>query len=165
MTKENLHHDLKEATEKLLEIARKYSWNTVSENCLYIMSEIQDPPEKDLFEQRRIKNEVNQKKELKPLQDAVSALEGIWGNLYDVNLYVYKSTSKLTVVEIQYYPKSSLDKDYFEKVKFNDPMLHCKVAIPSYSNGDNSKFDINWESGGFRHKWKMYWWRKGRKRS
>lgn len=164
MTKENLHYDLEEATEKLLGIARDRSWNTISNNCLYIISEIKDSNGKNFFEQRLIRKKVNRNKKPKPLQLAISELESIYENLYDVNLHVFHSTLKQTVVEIQFYPKSSLDKDYVEKVKDNDPMLHCKVAIPPYSNDDKSKFDINWELGGLRHEWKMYWWRKRTKR-
>lgn len=164
MTKENLHSDLAEATDKLLGMAREHSWNTISNNCLYIISEIKDSNGNNLFEQRKIRKKVNHDKEPKRLDTVVTALEGIYENLYDVNLYVFKSTSKQTVVEIQFYPKSSLEKDYLEKVKDNDPMLHCKVAIPPYSNEDKSKFDINWELGGPRHEWKMFWWRKRTKR-
>ena len=164
MTKENLHSDLAEATEKLLGMARDHSWNTISNNCLYIISEIKDSNGKNFLEQRKIRKKVNRNKKPKPLQVLVSELEGIYENLYDVNLYVFHSTSKQTVVEIQYYPKSSLDKDYLEKVNGNDPMLYCKVAIPPYSNDDKSKFDINWELGGLHHEWKMYWWRKRTKR-
>lgn len=164
MTKENLHNDLAEATKKLLEMARDYSWNTISNNCLYIISEIKESNGKNFFEQRRIRKKENRNKEPKPLQIVAAELEGIYENLYDVVLYVYHSTSKQTVVEIQHYPKSSLDKDYLEKVKDNDPMLHCKVAIPPYSNDNKSKIDINWELGGLRHEWKMFWWKKKTKK-
>jgi len=163
MNKENLHNDLKEAIENLLGMARNHSWNAVSDNCLYIISEIKDSTGKNFFEQRKIRKKLNRNKEPKPLQVIVSELESIYENLYDVNLYVYKSTTRLTVVEIQFYLKTSLDKDYFQKVKNNEPMLHCKVAIPPYSNDDKSKFDINWELDGLRHKWRMYWWRKRQK--
>ncbi|GEM_PF-3957826 len=40
MTKENLQDDLKDATGKLLGIARDLSWNSNSDKCLYIVSEI-----------------------------------------------------------------------------------------------------------------------------
>ena len=164
MTKENLHNDLKDATVKLLELARDHSWNTISDNCLYIISEIKNSTGKSFFEQRKIRKKINQNKEPKPLQLIVMELAAIYEYLYDVNLYIYKATSNSTVVEIQFYPKSSLDKDYLEKVKNNEPMLHAKVAIPSYSNESKSKFDINWELGGFGHGWKMYWWRKKTKK-
>ena len=164
MDKENLHNDLTEGTEKLLGMARDHSWNPISNNCLYIISEIKDSNGKNFFEQRKIRKKVNRNKEPKELQVVVSELNCIYENLYDVNLYVFESTSKQTVVEMQFYPKSSLDRDYLEKIKNNAPMLHCKVAIPPYSNDDKSKFDINWELGGFRHNWKMYWWRKRTKR-
>lgn len=160
MTKENLYNDLKNATGKLLEMARDHSWNTISENCLYIINEIKNSNGKNFFEQRKIRNKENQNKEPRPLQLITLELEAIYENLYDVNLYIYKVTSNSTMVEIRFYPKSSLDKDYLEKVISNEPMLHCKVPIPPYSNEGKSKFDINWELGGFRHRWKMYWWRK-----
>lgn len=164
MTKENLHDDLVGATERLLEMARGASWNSISDKCLYIISEIKSDTCKNFFERTKVRKRVNQKKEPKPLSIVVSELQGIYENLYDINLYVYKSAAKLTVVEIQYYPKSSLDNDYFEEVKNNEPMRHCKVSIPPYSSDNKSKFDINWELGGFRHSWKLYWWKRRMKR-
>lgn len=164
MTKENLRNDIANATEKLLDMARDHSWNTISNNCLYIISEIKYSNEKNLFEQRKTRKKVNRNKKPQPLQLVASELESIYEKLYDVNLYAFQSTSKQTVVEVQYCLKSSLDTDYLEKVKDNEPMLHCKVAIPPYLNDNKSKFDINWELGGLRHEWNTYWWRIRTKR-
>ncbi|WP_221417975.1 hypothetical protein, partial [Fulvivirga kasyanovii] len=67
------------------------------------------------------------------------------------------------IIEVQYYLKSSLEKDYLEDVRNNDPMLHCKVAIPPYLTNNQHKFDINWQLGGIRYQWQLLWWRlKGR---
>ncbi|GAB5523848.1 MAG: hypothetical protein Roseis2KO_17200 [Roseivirga sp.] len=160
MDKENLHNDLRRATGNLLEMARDASWNSISDNCLYIIREINHDTAKNFFERRKIRKRVNRKKEPKTLNSVVSELERIYENLYDVNLLVYKSTAQLTIVEIQYYPKSLLDKDYFEEVKDKESMLHCKVSIPPYSRDEKSKLDINWELGGLRHSWKLYWWKR-----
>lgn len=160
VTIENLHDDLKNATERLLEIARSQSWNSISSNCLFIISEIKDFSHNNLFELRKTRKRENERKKPLPLERIVDELYAGYENIYDINLYIYKSTRELTIVEVKYYPKSSLDKEYFEKVKDNPPMLHSKVALPPYSEDGKSKFDINWELGGFRHNWKMYWWKK-----
>ncbi|MGD1846341.1 MAG: hypothetical protein ACFB10_13220 [Salibacteraceae bacterium] len=156
MIKDKLYDDLKEATEQLLGMARDQSWNTISNNCLYLISEIKDSNGKNFFEQRKIRKRENRHKQPKTLQAVAYELSCIYKNLYDVNLCVFKSTSRQTVVEIQIYLKCSLSKVYLEKVKANDLSLHCKVAIPPYAIDETSKFDINWELGGLRHNWKMY---------
>ena len=51
-----------------------------------------------------------------------------------------------TIVDIRYFPKSSLDENVLKKVKDKEPMLHCKVPAPYYSTFSDLKFDINWQS-------------------
>lgn len=164
MTKEKLDNDVKIMTERLLEIARSRTWNTISDECVYIISEIKDYKEEKITELNELRIRENEKKKPKALHKIAAELNNFYENLYVVNLYVYKSTPKLTIVEIQYYPKSSLNKDFFETVKDNSPMLHSKISIPPYTSDADSKFDINWELGGLRHKWKLFWWRQKSRR-
>ncbi len=68
-------------------------------------------------------------------------------------------------MEIEILEKSELDVEYRKTVLNDSPMLHCKVAIPPYSNFDKKdKFDINWQIGTFEYKWKMFWWRRKMKK-
>lgn len=159
MSKENLEKDLKDATSKLLELARESAWNTISDECLYIISETRDDIADDFFTLKKIRKQENEKKTPVPLRQIITELENFYDDLYDVNLFIYRSLPNTTIVEIQYYPKSTLDMEFYEKVRGNSPMLHCKVALPPYRKDNNPKFDINWELGGFRHRWNLFWWR------
>ena|SRR5690554_270424 len=146
--------DIKELSDKLIELVRNSCWNDFSNSYAYIISEIVND-DKNFFEKRIERKKQNSKKRLLNIEQAREEIDKIYENLYDVNFYVYKATKNKTIIEIQYYPKSSLDKDYFEKVKENEPMLHCKVSIPIYLQNDKEKFDVNWELGGIRYKWNM----------
>lgn len=156
---DSIDKNLKSLTDNLLEMARNRTWNEISNNCKYILTEIIDS-EKNFLELRKIRKQCNDLKIPKDLKQIVPDLKAIFENIYDLNLYVYKAKAELTIIEIQYYPKSSLDKDYFEKVKDNQPMAHCKITNPPYAADNKIKFDINWELGGLRHEWKMFWWRQ-----
>ena len=158
MKKENIYNDLKEATRILLEMARNHSWNSISDECLYIIRRIKDFQTEYLFKSLKIRKKENETKKPKTVLEIASDLKNLYENLFVVDLYVYKSTSKLTIIEIQYYSKLSLEKEYFKKVKDNNPMLHCKVSIPPYLKDEESKFDINWELCGLRYTWNIYWW-------
>ena len=74
-------------------------------------------------------------------------------------MYIYKSEKENTIIEIQYFPKSSLESDFYETIKYNEPMLHCKIGIPPYVNNKSEKCDVNWELGGMRHELNLFWWR------
>ncbi len=76
--------------------------------------------------------------------------------MYDINLYIYKSKKESTIIEIQYYLKSSLESDFYKTVKNNESMLHSKIKLPNYRKNDTYKFDINWELGGIRHEWNSF---------
>lgn len=108
------------------------------------------------------------------LNHAIIELEKIYKNLYEIDLYIWKSEKDITIVEVQYLLNSSLDKAYYLEIKNNAPNLHCKIPIPPYShkleltNGRwnpriKEKYDINWEHGGFRHWWNMLLWKNFRK--
>ncbi|WP_299126245.1 hypothetical protein [uncultured Winogradskyella sp.] len=156
MKKENLEQSLREATSSLLEMARNSCWNKISDNTSYIISEIIND-ERNFFDRRIERKKVNEKKKTKSLEQITAELKDIYENLYDINLYVYKSKKESTIIEIQYYPKSSLESDFYETVKENNPMLHCKIGLPNYRKNDTKKFDVNWELGGIRHEWNSFW--------
>ena len=123
---------------------------------MYILSEIKDSEGNPSIERKnRIKE--NEKKYPKPFAEIVTEVKKIYDDLYDVNLYIYKAKKNLTIIEIRYYPRSSLSPEYKNEVETRETMLHCKVATPIYYSEDKEKFDINWQFEPFNHKWKMFW--------
>ena len=152
LIKDNIEQSLKEASSALLEMVRNSCWNKISNNTSYIISEIIND-ERNFFDKRIKRKKANEKKNPKSLVQITAELKDIYENLYDINLYVYKSKKESTIIEIQYYPKSSLESDFYETVKSNEPMLHCKIGLPHYQKNNNEKFDVNWELGGIRHVW------------
>ncbi|MGY5353488.1 hypothetical protein [Wenyingzhuangia sp. IMCC45467] len=156
VTKNNLELNLKEATSTLLEMARNSCWNNISENTSYIISEIKNDS-RNFKIQRLERKKANRKKKPVTLKKATTELKSIYENLYDINLEVFKSRKNKTIVDIRYYPKSALESDHYEKIKNNEPMLHCKVGIPPYVSDKSKKYDVNWELGGIRHEWNTFW--------
>jgi len=158
-TIENIESQINDATSSLIDMARNSCWNSISNNTSYIISEIKDDGKN--FEQQRIeRNKVNNKKEPKSLQKIISELKMIFEDLYDINLYIFRSEKTKTIIEIQYYPKSSLESGFYKTVKNNSPMLHCKVSIPVYTDmNKEQKYDVNWELGGIRYEWNLFWYR------
>lgn len=161
MKKENLYKDISDVVQNLLKMARDSSFNSISDNCKFIISEIKHS-NKNIFEQDKIRKIDNDKKIPKSLNDIIVELEKLYENLYDVNLYVYKANKYLTIIEIQYFPRSSLDLEYQKIAATQETMLHCKVAVPSYAYDNKQKFDINWQLGTINHRWKMFWWQWNR---
>jgi len=45
MTSNTLQKEIEEANPKLLDAARELTWNKISENCMFILSEIKDSQE------------------------------------------------------------------------------------------------------------------------
>jgi hypothetical protein len=156
LKKENLELKLIEATSSLLEMARNSCWNKISDNTSYILSEIVND-ERNVFDKRIERKKANYKKKTKSLEQITLDLRDIYENLYDINLYIYKSEKESTIIEIQYYLKSSLESDFYETVKSNEPMLHMKIGIPPYVNNKMEKYDVNWELGGIRYEWNTIW--------
>lgn len=99
--------ELIKATNWLLQLARNESYNIISNNCLYIISEIHTSLI-DVETQRKLSNEENRKKRPVKLSALISALEAIYPLLYDINLYIYTTNSEHTIIDIRYLPKSSL---------------------------------------------------------
>lgn len=159
MSKENLEQDLVGAIDGLLKMAQDSTYKIISDNCKFILAEIKD--EDGNFDlRRRLRKERNDKKIPQAFEQLLPQLIDLYANFYDINLHVYKALKAETIVEIAYYPKSSLDDEFRKEVIESAPMLHCKVAVPSYASDGQNKFDINWEHEPLHHKWKMYWWRR-----
>ena len=156
MKKENIYKDLTDATKSLLNLARDCSYNVISDNCLYIISEIKNS-DKNFRERNKIRIKENSLKTPKPLADILPTLDELYPNFYDVNLYVYRACKQVTIIEIQYYPRSSLNFEYRQQTQSQLTMLHCKVSNPPYYSAKKEKFDINWEFEPLNHRWKMFW--------
>ncbi len=58
---------------------------------------------------------------------------------------------KETIIEVEYFRKSSFDIGYYDKIKDTSPSFHSKVAFPIYSKSEGDKFDVNWQHGGLIH--------------
>ena len=159
MKKKSLHKDIDKATTKLLEMARNSCWNKISNNCEFILSEIDDTRASNFFEERKFRKSENINKKAITLKQATDELKEIYTNLNDVNLHIFRSMNNKTIIDIRYFLKTKLDLDYQQQVKDKEPMLHCKIGIPPYHTNKEDKYDVNWELGGIRAKWKMFAWR------
>jgi hypothetical protein len=159
--REDFSRDVLDVKNSLLEMARKECWNKIVDNCTFILSETKC--ERNALESRIESKKDNEKKNLKSFDEMIRELNSIYSNLYDVNLYIYKARKNNTIIEVQYFLKSSLMEQHIETLKNDPPMLHCKVSIPQYAwitFEEKRKFDINWELGGIRHEWNMFRWRR-----
>lgn len=150
MQKENLLQDLTNATQSLLDLARDLSFNKISDNCCFFISEIKE----DTNKKESIGDTI---KSFKTLFDIIPEMEKLFPELYDVNLHIYKAKKSVTIIEIQYYSRLSLNHDYQEITSRQEPTLHCKVAQPPYYI-PGKKIDINWKFNTLNHKWQMFWW-------
>ncbi len=97
--KENIEQSIKQATSTLLEMARNSCWNTISDNTSYIISEIVSD-ETNFFDVQIERKKENDKKKPKSRKQITKELKIIYENLYDINLYVYKSNKENTIIEI-----------------------------------------------------------------
>jgi hypothetical protein len=158
MKKENLYNEISKAVESLLNLARDISFNSISDNCLFIISEIKHH-NKNSFEQNKIRKAANDKKTPKSLNEIIIELEELYPNLYDINLYIYKAEKNSTIIEICYFARSSLKVDYQKISETRETMLHLKIDIPPYLTEKSNKFDINWQLRPFYTNWKLFWWK------
>jgi hypothetical protein len=154
MNRNSLFEDLTNATESLLTLARSSSYNKISSNCLYILSEIPKGI-MDSESQRKLKAIQNRQKQPVELAKLIPDLELLYPNLHDINLLIYRAESNLTIVDIRYFARKSLEEDYRKLVEDNPPFLVSKVAFPPYHD-EGQKIDINWETGNLRHQWNMF---------
>ena len=135
---------IEESVCALVTMAKEMTWNHISNNYLYILTEIKAPTE-NFHDQRKIRKRENDQKTPISIQDILPILNTLYDDIYDLNFHIYKATKNDTVIEISYYPKSLLDPDYRQKISDNPPMIHSKVAIPPWLSNRKKKFDINWE--------------------
>ena len=140
-------------------MARNSCWNKISDNTSYIISEIIENDGMNLFERLPKRKKENDKKTAKTLKEITTDLKEIYEDLYDINYHIYRSEKDNTIIEIRYYPKSSLESEFYETIKDNEPMSHMKIGIPPYVNNKTEKYDVNWELCGIRYKLNLLWWR------
>ena len=162
MTLETLPAELAQMVPRLLSMAREATWNTISDNCRFILTEIPNTPV-DAHALRKHYKRQNEAKAPVSLKSLVPVVQQLYPNLHDINLCIYKSTSRLTIIDIRYYPRTSLTEAYRQQVATNPPMLHAKVALPPWLAlvTKPAKFDINWERRLVWARWKMLWLRSG----
>lgn len=154
MKKETFFSDLTNATFDLLKLARQYSYNSISDHCQYIISEI--PKEIQDFESSRKKSNSNNKLKIPVnLHQAIAIITPLYHQLHDINLVIFKADVNLTIIDIRYFSRYSLEEEYRKEVENNPAMLHSKIAYPPY-HIDGQKMDINWTTGNLRHKWNMF---------
>lgn len=127
MTKETLYTAIEEATAELLDLGRALSWNKIADNCKFILTEIIDG-QHNFHVQRVLRKKENDKKVALPFSEIIPPLQNLYDDLYDINLHIYRAGKRLTIIDIRYYLKSSLNSTYRQKVSDTHPMLHCKVA-------------------------------------
>lgn len=165
MTSSTLQKEIEEAVPSLLEMARGLTWNKISDHYKFIVTEIKDSLENAHIRRQFLKAE-NDKKTPLTLVELMPTLQNLYENLYDINLSIYKAKKYLTIIDIRYYAKSSLDTEYMQKVQSNPPMLHNKVAMPpwlSWPSDKKEKFDINWEHKQWLINWRLFWARQKHK--
>lgn len=151
---ETLEEDLKLMADALLRTARDHTFNRLSDNCKFILSEIRtDDPYVPADKKRK---EENDRKEPLPLTELVPVIRDFYLDIYDINLYVYRSFKDLTVIDIRYFLKSSLDKEFAAQVVDRQPMSHSKLIMPPFLTDKKTKFDINWEHQVFRNKIRFF---------
>lgn len=156
MTPNTFQEELEAAVPQLLDLARGLTWNNIANNCKFIFSEIKNSDKKH-FEQRRLMLKENEKKTPISLEELMPTLQKNYSNFYDINLHIYKSSKKITVIDIRCFFKSSLDNNYQQTIINNLPMLHCKVPIPNWLANKQERFDINWEHYKFKNLCKTFW--------
>lgn len=152
---------IEQAVPQLLKLARETTWNYIPDHCLFLLSEITDEPT-NADQRRRLTKRLNDAKQPLPLAALALALRQLHGNLHDLNLYVYRATHEATIVDVRYYPRSSLLPTYRAQLAGQPPMLHIKVATPPWLALAQSlpKFDINWEHRLWWTWWRTWWFRR-----
>lgn len=156
MSPATLQEEIEKAIPMLLKLAKDLTWNKISNNCRFILSEITNS-DTTAHQERNRRILENNKKIPVTFSEIMPVLQNLYEDLYDINLFIYKSSKKLTIIDIRYYPKSSLEEEYRQKVISNPPMLHCKVAMPSWVFDKKEKFNINWEHNKRWILWKYFW--------
>jgi hypothetical protein len=147
---------IKQSTLDLYKIIEKECWNNISTNTLYFISEIKHPVDGDIVEYRKNDLKKNQKKKPLSLNKVVEHFKEFYDDCYDINLHVFKSRKNVTIIDVKYFLKTSLDSSAYFDVKDRAPMVHAKFILPPYRANDYEKHDVNWQLGGFTHFWRKY---------
>lgn len=138
---------------RLLAMANESSIQPISDNCQFFLSEIEiNSVPKGRFTKQKFTGRLS------TFDEVYAELEHMHDNLYDINLFVFKAHRKKTTIEVKYLLKSSLKHAYPDSITDKPPMIHAKVATPPYRLS-NEKFDINWEFGRIRARWKLLIWK------
>lgn len=144
----SLKIQLKESTNTLLELARETCWNTLSNDCVYLITKISESDDREIKKKKLPKNT-----KLLSLEELATELEKIYHQIYDLCFFIYQAEKSRTIIELQYFPKSSLDLEFLLKVQDQPPMIHHKIRMPPCWQDRTKRFDVNWEVGGFRYHW------------
>ena len=157
ITPETLEKNVESAVGTLLNMARDLTWNKISPNCKFILSETREMAG-NFHDQRIIIQKENNRKKPVSFSEVMPIVLQRYPILYEIDLYVYKAKKRETIIDIRYVNKQSFDEDYIKKVKSDPPMLHCKVAMPPWlpMEGPKPKFDINWEHKHLYLRWRIY---------
>ena len=155
MPPDKLQKDIENVIAMLLNMARDLTGNKISDNCEFILSEITNI-DNTAHEERDRRLKENKKKKPVAFSEIMPQLLSLYKKLYDINLYIYKSSRNLTIIDIRYYPKSSLEDDFLKEVIDNPPMLHCKISMPPWLVDKKEKFNINWEHNKRWILWKYF---------
>ncbi len=82
MKRENICKDISDAVQSLLKLARDSSFNQISDNCSFIISEIKYS-DKNFVEQSKIRKTDNDNKTPRTLAVIIKDLDKLYPNLYD----------------------------------------------------------------------------------
>ena len=161
---QKLTDKLRIAERQLINLVSQLCWNTISNTIKYIVSEIDPTPtigfsELHRRQRRKLNSRAYQSIELLP-PHLMDALE----HAYDINLQILRTNKQSTIIDIRYFTKENAGYDEHPVIRTDLPMIHSKVCNPPYSRSSDAKFDVNWELGGLRHKWNMYWWKRKRRK-
>lgn len=140
----NLIRDIEIGLPKLFVLAKQMTVNPISNNCLFILSEIKTDFQ-NVFEEIKARNKENKFKQAVLLSELEPKLNELIEDLYDLNIYIYKAEKDKTIIELRYFLKSKLDESYRTKVQKNLPMIHFKIEHPPLIDHEKEKFDINWQ--------------------
>lgn len=156
MTFEKFRDTITKLSHEVRQMALDSCTNVISDNFVYILSEIDPSPEGNFHDQRRRRIKSNNAKEPVSLNEACSILHPKYTSIFDVNIHIHKAKKNKTVIDIRYLRKNKLDKIQQELEKDNPSMFHAKMTRPPYVYDDNVRFDVNWEHQTFRNRWRIY---------
>lgn len=140
MNNNDLIKQLRWATNTLLELARETCWNTLSNDCVYLINRISESDDKEIK-----KKKLPRSTELLTLEELAVELEKLYPQIYDICFFIYQAEKSRTIIEVQYFPKSALEPDFLLEVQDQAPMIHHKIKTPPYWRDKTKPFDVNWE--------------------